>query len=282
MIVSADVLPDEVGLRRARSCSRPHDARCRSTDGQGRRIGASVIARDLRAFSCKRFEQRPSMFYCARNATREDRLHARARVVDARAHRRADRRRHERRASQFFARQSRRSRADVADRAQRRRIAAARRSPRCSICRARRSASASSPTGRSSSSRAPSSRSRPIRACSATSKRVSTTYAGLPRDVKPGDQILLDDGYSRSRSPRSTSHEVKTRRRHRRRAQEQQGHQPARRRGLGARAVREGPRSTSASRCATASTTSRCRSCAAPRTCSRPSACSRSIRCRSR
>jgi len=26
-------------------------------------------------------------------------------------------------------------------------------------------------------------------------KRVSTTYQGLPRDVKPGDQILLDDGY---------------------------------------------------------------------------------------
>ncbi len=25
--------------------------------------------------------------------------------------------------------------------------------------------------------------------------RVSTTYAGLPRDVKPGDQVLLDDGY---------------------------------------------------------------------------------------
>jgi pyruvate kinase len=25
--------------------------------------------------------------------------------------------------------------------------------------------------------------------------RVSTTYTGLPRDVKPGDQILLDDGY---------------------------------------------------------------------------------------
>jgi pyruvate kinase len=26
-------------------------------------------------------------------------------------------------------------------------------------------------------------------------QRVSTTYAGLPRDVRPGDQILLDDGY---------------------------------------------------------------------------------------
>ncbi len=26
-------------------------------------------------------------------------------------------------------------------------------------------------------------------------KRVSTTYAGLPSDVRPGDQILLDDGY---------------------------------------------------------------------------------------
>src|SRR5262245_30374253 len=26
-------------------------------------------------------------------------------------------------------------------------------------------------------------------------RRVSTTYQGLPRDVKPGDQILLDDGY---------------------------------------------------------------------------------------
>ncbi|HMG21724.1 MAG TPA: pyruvate kinase, partial [Kofleriaceae bacterium] len=26
-------------------------------------------------------------------------------------------------------------------------------------------------------------------------RRISTTYEGLPRDVKAGDQILLDDGY---------------------------------------------------------------------------------------
>jgi pyruvate kinase len=31
--------------------------------------------------------------------------------------------------------------------------------------------------------------------CLGTSKRVSTSYEGLPADVKPGDQILLDDGY---------------------------------------------------------------------------------------
>ncbi len=27
-----------------------------------------------------------------------------------------------------------------------------------------------------------------------TAERISTTYAALPRDVKPGDRILLDDG----------------------------------------------------------------------------------------
>src|SRR5438445_2220916 len=41
-------------------------------------------------------------------------------------------------------------------------------------------------------------------------RRVSTTYAGLPHDVKPGDQILLDDGYLALTVTGVTDKEVKT------------------------------------------------------------------------
>jgi pyruvate kinase len=41
-------------------------------------------------------------------------------------------------------------------------------------------------------------------------KRVSTTYLGLPRDVKVGDQILLDDGYLGLAVTAVSDHEVKT------------------------------------------------------------------------
>jgi pyruvate kinase len=40
--------------------------------------------------------------------------------------------------------------------------------------------------------------------------RVSTTYQGLPRDVKPGDQILLDDGYLALAVTAVVGHEVRT------------------------------------------------------------------------
>jgi len=40
--------------------------------------------------------------------------------------------------------------------------------------------------------------------------RVSTTYTGLPHDVKPGDQILLDDGYLSLAVTAVSDHEVKT------------------------------------------------------------------------
>jgi pyruvate kinase len=41
-------------------------------------------------------------------------------------------------------------------------------------------------------------------------KRVSTTYTGLPHDVKPGDQILLDDGYLALAVTNVTGTDVKT------------------------------------------------------------------------
>src|SRR5512140_316512 len=41
-------------------------------------------------------------------------------------------------------------------------------------------------------------------------RRVSTTYLGLPRDVKAGDQILLDDGYLALAVTQVLDHEVKT------------------------------------------------------------------------
>jgi pyruvate kinase len=40
--------------------------------------------------------------------------------------------------------------------------------------------------------------------------RVSTTYPALPRDVKPGDQILLDDGYMSLAVVGVSDHEVRT------------------------------------------------------------------------
>ena len=43
-----------------------------------------------------------------------------------------------------------------------------------------------------------------------TDKRISTTYLGLPRDVKIGDQILLDDGYLALAVTQVLAHEVKT------------------------------------------------------------------------
>jgi pyruvate kinase len=41
-------------------------------------------------------------------------------------------------------------------------------------------------------------------------RRVSTTYQGLPRDVKAGDQILLDDGYLALAVTAVADHQVKT------------------------------------------------------------------------
>src|SRR5262245_45745457 len=41
-------------------------------------------------------------------------------------------------------------------------------------------------------------------------RRVSTTYQGLPHDVKAGDQILLDDGYLSLAVTRVRDHEVDT------------------------------------------------------------------------
>ena len=41
-------------------------------------------------------------------------------------------------------------------------------------------------------------------------KRVSTTYASLPKDVKIGDQILLDDGYLSLAVTGVSDHEVRT------------------------------------------------------------------------
>jgi pyruvate kinase len=74
-----------------------------------------------------------------------------------------------------------------------------------------------------------------------TARRVSTSYTGLPHDVRPGDQILLDDGYLSLAVTEIAGPRGQDRGRHRRRAQEQQGHEPAQRRGLGAGAHREGP-----------------------------------------
>src|SRR5205807_687401 len=41
-------------------------------------------------------------------------------------------------------------------------------------------------------------------------RRVATTYSQLPHDVKPGDQILLDDGYLSLAVTEVRDHEVKT------------------------------------------------------------------------
>ena len=119
------------------SDSRDTQRRTDVASARGNNRGARFSARRIR-----------DVLYCrADNATREDRLHPRARLVDAGAHRRADRRGHERRAAQFLARQSRRSRAGCCRSCAPRRSGAARRSRCCWISRARRSASASSRTG---------------------------------------------------------------------------------------------------------------------------------------
>ncbi|MEJ7600167.1 MAG: pyruvate kinase [Kofleriaceae bacterium] len=46
--------------------------------------------------------------------------------------------------------------------------------------------------------------------CDGDDKRVSTTYGLLPRDVKPGDHILLDDGYMSLACTAVSDHDVKT------------------------------------------------------------------------
>ena len=69
-----------------------------------------------------------------------------------------------------------------------------------------------------------------------------TTYAGLPGDVKVGDPILIDDGKLRLRGRRRHRHRRGHRGGRRRQGEQQQGHQPARRRGLRAGAVGEGHR----------------------------------------
>ncbi len=46
--------------------------------------------------------------------------------------------------------------------------------------------------------------------CQGDEKRVSTTYSMLPKDVKPGDQILLDDGYLSLAVTAVDAHEVRT------------------------------------------------------------------------
>ena len=52
----------------------------------------------------------------------------------------------------------------------------------------------------------------PPTTCPAPTRRCSTTYAGLPGDVGPGDRILIDDGkVALSRSSRSTGPRVVTR-----------------------------------------------------------------------
>ena len=71
--------------------------------------------------------------------------------------------------------------------------------------------------------------------------RVDDLRRACRGDVKPGDMLLLDDGLLSlevDRVERHRRHDARARRRH---AQEQQGHQPARREGVGARADREGP-----------------------------------------
>ncbi len=73
--------------------------------------------------------------------------------------------------------------------------ASAARSRSWPTCRARRSASASSTNGKIDAGR------RASRSCStprapswATTTRVGLDYKELPRDVKPGDTLLLNDG----------------------------------------------------------------------------------------
>ena len=73
-----------------------------------------------------------------------------------------------------------------------------------------------------------------------TNERVGLDYKELPRDVKPGDTLLLNDGLLRLRVEAVRGEEVHTRVDRRRRAVEQQGHQQGRRRPDRAGADREG------------------------------------------
>ena len=62
---------------------------------------------------------------------------------------------------------------------------------------ARRSASAGSTAGPRPQARAEVHSSTPRRPSLATSERVGLDYRDLPRDVKPGDTLLLNDGLLR-------------------------------------------------------------------------------------
>jgi pyruvate kinase len=73
-----------------------------------------------------------------------------------------------------------------------------------------------------------------------TAEICGTTYKGLPGDVKPGDVLLIDDGKVKLRAISSDGTSVVTEDGRRGRGLEQQGHQPSRRRGQRARALREG------------------------------------------
>ena len=70
--------------------------------------------------------------------------------------------------------------------------------------------------------------------------RVGLDYKELPRDVKPGDVLLLDDGKIVFDVEQVTATQVHSTVAPRRRALEQQGHQPPRRRPHRARAHRQG------------------------------------------
>ena len=92
----------------------------------------------------------------------------------------------------------------------------------------------------------------------------STTYKGLPGDVKPGDVLLLDDGLYSLEVIEKNEHRRDDARPHRRHAEKQQGHQSARRQSLGAGADAERIAEIYNSACSSASTSSRSRSCATP------------------
>ncbi len=141
------------------------------------------------------------------------------------------------------------------------------RSPSCSISRARRSASARFADGQVELKPGAEFTITTDPSVIGDSKRVSTTYAGIVRRRQGGRPDPARRRLPVARGDRGRGPRGQHGRGHRRHAQEQQGHQPARRRGLGAGALREGPHRYRRSRCVTASTTSRCRSSAAPRTC---------------
>ena len=73
-----------------------------------------------------------------------------------------------------------------------------------------------------------------------TKEIVATTLKGLPEDVKPGDFLLIDDGKVARRGRRDRRRRRHDRGHRRRHGVQQQGHQPARRRGQRAGADRKG------------------------------------------